>query len=103
MEFVDKTGILGQLWIEYRQEPEMEKFISYNDVGLPLAYFLAEGLVKEASPLGEQYVTETMDLLLDTLGVTEAQVTELKIETLETLLQYAADQRLLNDEDKPKE
>ena len=44
-------------------------FCEYNDVGLPLAYFLSEGLVTEITEDGQNYVIETFDLLLAALDL----------------------------------
>jgi hypothetical protein len=86
IEFPSKTGILGQFWIEFRDDETLADFIEYNDIGLPLAYFLAEGMV-QPTPLAEQYVEETFALFLSALEVTEEEVSG--IDNLNTLLQYA--------------
>ena len=39
--FADRCGILGRFWIEYREDEELKTFLEYNDVGLPVAYFIA--------------------------------------------------------------
>jgi hypothetical protein len=94
--FADKCGILGRFWIEFREDNELKTFIEYNDVGLPIAYFIAEGLVKE-TPLSEQYINETFDLLLSAIGVTEEEIDG--ISTLEDLMDYRADK----DEQEPQQ
>jgi len=94
--FADKCGILGRFWIEFREDDELKTFVEYNDVGLPIAYFIAEGLVKE-TPLSEQYVNETFDLLLSALSVTEEEIEG--IDNLEDLMDYRADK----DQEEPKE
>lgn len=73
--FADKCGILGQFWITYRDDEDLKGFTEYNDVGLPLAYFIAEGLVKE-TPLSEQYIDETFELFLDAIDLTEEEMGE---------------------------
>lgn len=80
MDFADKTGILGQLWIEFREDENFSAFIEYNDIGLPMAYMVAEGLVKELTPLGEQYITETFEMFLDLLEVEESVLDEVLFE-----------------------
>jgi hypothetical protein len=60
--------MLGELWMKYRQEPEFEDFIEYNDLGLPIAYAISNDIVK-STPMAEQFVGETFDLLLVALGV----------------------------------
>ena len=86
--FADKCGILGRFWIEYREDEELKTFLEYNDVGLPIAYFIAEGLVKE-TPLSEQYINETFDLLLAAIEVTEEEIDG--IDNLEALMAYRYD------------
>ena len=61
-DFSDKTAILADLWINYRDEGEFEDFIEYNDLGLPLAYLINTDL---ATPTDEgiKYIDETFNLL----------------------------------------
>lgn len=56
--------------MDYRNDEEFQDFIEYNDLGLPLAYAVASDLV-EPNPLAEQYITETFDLLITSLGLTD--------------------------------
>ena len=70
MEFETKVTILSDLWINYKEDEALEDFITYNDLGLPLAYFINTDLVKpneEAFP----YIDETYDLLVEALGLDE--------------------------------
>ena len=73
IEFADRCGILGQFWIDFRQDDDLKTFIEYNDIGLPLAYFIAEGLVS-GTPMSEQYINETFDIFLKALDVTEEDI-----------------------------
>ena len=66
--FETQCDILAQLWIEHRQDEDFKDFVEYNDIGLPLAYFISEGVVLP-TPLAETYVGETFDLLLFALDV----------------------------------
>jgi hypothetical protein len=61
-----RAEILGDLWIRYSQDPTFEDFMRYNDLGLPLAYALGAGII-DLNPRVEAFVTETWDLLLETL------------------------------------
>ncbi len=85
VDFADKCGILGQFWFEFRQDEKLEDFIEYNDVGLPLAWFIATGVVQPL-PMAEDYINETFNLFLAALEVTEEEVEE--FDSLETLLAY---------------
>ncbi len=65
--FDNRALILGQLWINYKTEDEWSDFFVYNDLGLPLAFAFAEGIVNH-TPTLEQYINETWDLFLEGLG-----------------------------------
>lgn len=66
--FENKCIILGDLWINYREDEEFEDFIEYNDIGLPLAYFIDNKLVKPTE-LATKYIDETFDILLAALEI----------------------------------
>ena len=66
--FSSKCEILGELWLGYRSEEEFEDFLDYNDLGLPIAYALANNIVKPTD-LAKSFVEETFDLLLAALEV----------------------------------
>lgn len=82
--FSDKCGILGQFWFEYRDDVKLEEFITYNDIGLPLAWFISTGVVVP-NPIAEDYVNETFNLFLAALELTEEEIEGL--DTLEELLE----------------
>ena len=66
--FEDKTSILADLWLNFRDDTQFVDFIEYNDLGLPLAYAISEGIV-DTTDLATNFVNETFDLLLAGLGV----------------------------------
>ena len=66
--FENKALILSDLWMNYRTDEEFMDFVEYNDLGLPLAYLLANDIVK-STELAEKFINETFDLLLAGLGV----------------------------------
>ena len=66
--FENKCIILADLWLNYRNDDNFEDFIEYNDMGLPLAYALSEGIVK-GTELSDKFIDETFDLLLSGLGL----------------------------------
>lgn len=66
--FEAQCNILAQLWIEHREDEEFTDFVEYNDLGLPLAYFIAEG-VALSTPLAETYIGETFEILLSALEI----------------------------------
>jgi hypothetical protein len=68
--FSKKCEILGDLWMDYRTDEEFQDFVEYNDLGLPLAYAIASGIVDNA-PMAQDYINETFDLLITSLGLTD--------------------------------
>lgn len=66
--FEDKCSIIAELWMDYRDDLDFKDFIEYNDLGLPLAYMIANSIV-ESNSLAERYVEEAFDLLLAGLNL----------------------------------
>jgi hypothetical protein len=66
--FSDKCQILAELWLNYRDDEEFQDFLEYNDLGLPIAYALANSIVK-STEMAERFVEETFDLLLASLEI----------------------------------
>jgi hypothetical protein len=66
--FDSKALILGQVWMEHKTDNEMADFFAYNDIGIPLAFAFAEGIVNH-TPTLEQYINETWDLFLEALNI----------------------------------
>ena len=83
--FESQTQILADLWMDYRGDTDFQDFIEYNDLGLPLAYVIANGIV-DSSPLSKSYIEETFDLLLASLEIEE----DTGFETLDELLEFKA-------------
>ena len=90
LNFTDKTGILGQFWFDFREDPQLANFIKYNDVGLPLAWFIATGLVTPTA-MAEDYVNETFREFIKALDVTEEEISDAT--DLDAVLQIAADKK----------
>ena len=72
--FSKKCEILGAMWLNYREEAEgneaWEAFFDYNDMALPMAYFIADGLV---NPSGSDetitIIDETWDLFCQYIDI----------------------------------
>ena len=64
----NKAIILADLWLNYRDDEEFIDFVEYNDLGLPLAYAVANRIV-EATQISDRFIEETFDLLLQGLGI----------------------------------
>jgi hypothetical protein len=97
MNLADKAGIVGQLWIEFRNDEDFEQFMEYNDIGCPMGYMLAEGLVKELSPVGEEMLEETFKMFLSLIEISEEEVDGLGDPNLLDVLEYA-----YNKKNKPE-
>lgn len=82
-DFRSKTEILAELWLDYRDDEGFKDFIEYNDLGLPLAYAIANGIV-ENTEMSERFIDETFRVLLAATGVED-----LGYETLQDLLEQA--------------
>lgn len=66
--FDNKCAILADLWLNYKDNEDLQDFIEYNDLGLPLAYVIHTGLAT-VNDEGIIYVDETFNLLCNGLGV----------------------------------
>jgi hypothetical protein len=93
MDIADKAGILGQLWIDYRDNEDFSVFMEYNDIGLPLSYVVAEGLVPALTPVGEDYINETIDMFFKLLEITEQEVDMLPKINLDSVLVFAHEKK----------
>jgi hypothetical protein len=71
------------LWIRHKDDPEFIDFVSYNDLGLPLAYALSHGIVNMTEQV-EMFINETWDLLIGALNIEDTG-----FETLDEVLSNA--------------
>lgn len=88
LDYRTKCTILADLWMNYREDEEFEDFIEYNDLGLPMAYMLYEGLVQEVTESGQIYINETFSLLITALEIKEEEIEDGT--SLNSLLEMAA-------------
>jgi hypothetical protein len=66
--------------MDYRGEVEFQDFVQYNDLGLPLAYAISEGIV-EKTDISSNFINEAFDILLAGLNIEDTG-----FNTLEDLL-----------------
>jgi len=71
-KLANKITILAELWMNYRDDEELQDFIEYNDLGLPLAYFLMNEIVLPTDQ-AEVYINETYDLFVASLAVEDRE------------------------------
>lgn len=74
--FDNKTHILADLWLNYRDDEGFTDFIQYSDIGLPLAYLLSNGIVERTSQ-ADKYIEDTFSLFLSLLGIEDTGFDEL--------------------------
>ena len=67
-DFDSRALILGQLWVNFKIDDEWSDFMDYNDLGLPLAFAFAEGIINR-TPTLEQYINETWALFIEALDI----------------------------------
>ena len=67
-DFTNICEILGSLYANYKDDEDLKDFIEFNDLGLPLAYFVSEGLA-EVSDDGARSITETWQLFLASMDI----------------------------------
>jgi hypothetical protein len=76
-DFVSKCEILGKFYSNYQDERDFQDFMEFNDIGLPLAYFVSENLC-DVSDDGVRYINETYDLFLASLELNDTGFTNLE-------------------------
>jgi hypothetical protein len=69
--FEAKCNILAELWLNHRDDEEFTDFCEYNDLGLPLAYLLANDIVGTTEQ-ATKFVDETFELLLSGLNLEDS-------------------------------
>jgi hypothetical protein len=68
-EFISQCDILSELWMNYRNEIDFQDFIEYNDIGLPLAFAINEGIVDNPTEAAQSFVTEAFTIFIEALGI----------------------------------
>ena len=84
--YENKASILSELWLNYKDDQNFEEFIKYNDLGLPLAYAISEGIV-DSTEIAAGFVSETFELLLAGLAISE----DIGFENLDEMIQEAGE------------
>ena len=85
--FEDVCSILAELWINHKEEKTFEDFVSYNDLGLPLAFAIDSELVVP-NDIAKKYIEETWFILLKSLDINE----DFGFTCLEDLFNYTAEE-----------
>jgi hypothetical protein len=66
--FENKCAILSELWMDERDAEDLQDLFNYGDLGFPLAYAIANGIVEETDK-ARSFVEETFDLLISSYGL----------------------------------
>lgn len=69
-DFSNQINILGEFYINYREDSDLKDFLEFNDIGLPLSYLASEGLC-DISEDGKKYVAESWEMFLLAMGITD--------------------------------
>ena len=67
-DLASKCDILNDIWINHSDDELFYDFIEINDLGLPMAYFICNGIV-EATPLAVEIIDLTFADLLELLDI----------------------------------
>lgn len=73
-DFATQCVILGELYENYKEEKDFLVFIEFNDLGLPLAYLTAQGLIVEVSDDGRRYIVDTFKMFLESIKLGEDDI-----------------------------
>lgn len=66
-DFSSRCNILADLWMNYKLDETFQDFVEYNDLGLPLAFFVSQEIIK-TNDMVTNYINETWELLLEAVG-----------------------------------
>lgn len=71
-----QIDILGNFYINYKDDKSIRDFIEFNDIGLPLAFLASEGLC-ELTDIATIYIQETFSMLLASMALEDIGFTSL--------------------------
>lgn len=74
--FENKTIILSELWLNYRDDEGFAEFIDYNDLALPFAFAISEGLIPPQESM-VRFIEDAWDILLSTLNLEDGDYSKL--------------------------
>lgn len=83
-DYSKQIEILHEVFYNHSDEELFEGFVSFNDLGLPLAHGIHEGIV-QSTPRAEELIKETFGLLLSLFGIDEDE----GFESLEQIIKVA--------------
>lgn len=72
-----RSKILSDLWLEHRNDPDFADLMEYCDIGFPLAYALAYGIITSNEQV-DKFVNEAFDQFLETVEIEDEGYESLK-------------------------
>ena len=69
-----RCRILSDTWVNFKEEDGFQEFFSINDLGVPLAYAVDDGLVM-TNPRLEELINETWNDLMSQLEIEDTGFT----------------------------
>lgn len=84
--FETKVEILSTFHENYHDSGEFEDFFRVNDIGIPLAHFLANGFITDVTPDGAYYINHSFSNLMLELFEEDKDVGAKSLEDLELML-----------------
>lgn len=90
-DFVTQCVILGELYANYKDDKDFRAFIEYNDLGLPLAYLTAEGLIVQVSDDGKRYIDESFEMFIKSIKLSPDDIVDGM--ALDDVLKMASEQQ----------
>jgi hypothetical protein len=70
-DYASKINILNDIWINYSEEEGFQDFIEINDLGLPLAHLISNGIV-ESTTLAEELVNQSFNDLMELFEIDDS-------------------------------
>jgi hypothetical protein len=71
--FSTKTTILGDLWLEYREDikgnKEWTEFFDWADIALPLSFMVSKGYSGKATDQGVEMIEQSWSVFCEMVGI----------------------------------
>ena len=83
--YTSKIAVLADFYLNYRDQDPYKDFAEYNDIGLPLAYVVQQGMA-ETNQEGRAFIEETYELLCSAMDIDPEE-------------QYGSFEDMLNEQD----
>lgn len=94
--FSNKCTILGQYYVTFFETERETDFFKFNDIGLPLAYYIFNGLVDidGISDKAKGYIEETWSMIEEAVQLDK----DIEYSSLDEVIQYGVSKGLIEPE-----